>query len=158
VCADVQPAWLYKDGATLAKILPSSRIRWFQPYRSWLKYTTIGGGSDHMLRYDSLESTNPWNPWLGIWVCLTRATERGSKIEPDEALTREQALRLYTINNAYLHHEEKRKGSLEIGKLADLIVIDRDVLRCPVDDVRKTRVLLTVVGGKIVFERKEKAD
>jgi predicted amidohydrolase YtcJ len=155
VCADVQPAWLYKDGPTLARILTAERIRWFQPYRTWLEYTVIGGGSDHMLRYDSLDSTNPWNPWLGMWVCLTRATERGKPLVPGEALTREQAIRLYTINNAYLHNEEKSKGSLEVGKLGDLIVVDRDVLRCPVDDVRKTRVLLTVVGGKVVYQRKE---
>jgi predicted amidohydrolase YtcJ len=154
VCADVQPAWLYKDGHTLAKMLTAERIRWFQPYKSWLKYTTIGGGSDHMLRYDSLDSTNPWNPWLGIWVCLTRATERGKPLLPDEALTREEALRLYTINNAFLHNEEKTKGTIEVGKLADLILVDRDVLKCPVDDVKSTKVLLTVVGGKVVFERK----
>ncbi len=46
VCADVQPAWLYKDGATLARVLGKERIRWFQPYKSWLQFTTIGGGSD----------------------------------------------------------------------------------------------------------------
>jgi predicted amidohydrolase YtcJ len=154
VCADVQPAWLYKDGNTLAKMLRPERVRWFQPYKTWLKYTTIGGGSDHMLRYDSLDSTNPWNPWLGIWVCLTRATERGKPLEPNEALTREEALRLYTINNAYLHNEEKVKGTIEVGKLADLIVVDRDVLKCPVDDVRKAKVLFTIVGGKVVYERK----
>jgi predicted amidohydrolase YtcJ len=154
VCADVQPAWLYKDGSTLAKILPESRIRWFQPYKSWLSYTVIGGGSDHMLRYDSLDSTNPWNPWLGLWVALTRKTERAAGVlVPDEKLTREEALRMYTIHNAYLNREEKRKGSLEVGKLADLIVVDRDVLTCPIDDVRDTRVLLTVVGGKVVYER-----
>jgi hypothetical protein len=72
-----------------------------------------------------------------------------------EALTREQALRLYTANNAYLHNEEKIKGTIEVGKLGDLIVIDRDVLTCPVADVRHTKVLLTVVGGTVVFERKE---
>jgi predicted amidohydrolase YtcJ len=155
VCADVQPAWLYKDGHTLARLLSADRVRWFQPYKTWLEYTVIGGGSDHMLRYDSLDSTNPWNPWLGIWVALRRATERGQPLVPGEALTREQAIRLYTINNAYLHNEEKKKGSLEVGKLGDLILVDRDVLRCPVDDVRKTRVLLTVVGGKVVHERKE---
>jgi predicted amidohydrolase YtcJ len=153
VCADVQPAWLYKDGSTLAKILPAPRVRWFQPYKSWLAYTVIGGGSDHMLRYDSLDSTNPWNPWLGVWVALTRKTERAGVLVPEEKLTREQALRLYTTNNAYLHHEEAWKGSLEVGKLADLILIDRDVLTCPEDDVRGTRVLLTVVGGKVVYER-----
>jgi predicted amidohydrolase YtcJ len=150
VCADVQPAWLYKDGHTLAKVLGPERIRWFQPYKTWLEYTVIGGGSDHMLRYDSLESTNPWNPWLGLWVALKRQTERGGVLVPEERLTREQALRLYTINNASLNHEEKLKGSLEVGKLGDLILIDRDVLSCPVDDVRHTKVLLTVVGGKVV--------
>jgi predicted amidohydrolase YtcJ len=155
VCADVQPAWLYKDGETLRRVLGKERVRWFQPYKSWLRSTVIGGGSDHMIRLDPLESTNPWSPWLGIWVALTRATERGAALLPEERLTREQALRLYTVNNAYLHHEEKDKGTLETGKLADLIVVDRDVLSCPVDQVRGTRVLLTVVGGKVVHERKE---
>ena len=155
VCADVQPAWFYKDGTTLYRVLGEKRVRWFQPYKSWLEYTTIGGGSDHMIRYDSLEATNPWNPWLAIWVTLARTTERGDTLFPEERLTREQAIRLYTINNAYLHHEEKEKGSLEVGKLGDLIMIDRDLLTCPVDAVRDTKVLLTVVGGKVVYERKE---
>jgi predicted amidohydrolase YtcJ len=155
VVADVQPAWLYKDGHTLQKVLGDERVRWFQPYKSWLKYTTIGGGSDHMLRYDSLDSTNPWNPWLAIWTTLERATERGGVPVPDEKLTREEAIRLYTINNAYLTHEEKVKGSLEAGKLADFILIDRDIMTCPLRDLRDTRVLMTVMGGKVVYERKE---
>jgi predicted amidohydrolase YtcJ len=154
VCADVQPAWLWKDGTTLLNVLGKERVRWFQPYKSWLEHTTIGGGSDHMIKLDSLEATNPWNPWLGIWVALARATERGTILNPEERLTREQALRLYTINNAYLHHEEKEKGSLEVGKLGDLIVIDRDILTCPLNDVPLTKVLYTIVGGKVVYEQK----
>jgi predicted amidohydrolase YtcJ len=154
VCADIQPAWLYKDGNTLLKVLGPERMRWFQPYKSWMEYTTIGGGSDHMLRFDPLDSTNPWSPWLGIWETLTRQLERGGVLEPNEKLTREQALRLYTINNAYLNREEKEKGSLEVGKLADLIVVDRDILTCPVDEIRDTKVLTTIVGGKVVYERK----
>ena len=152
VCADVQPAWLYKDGNTLLKVLGPERMRWFQPYKSWLEYTTIGGGSDHMLRFDPFGSTNPWSPWLGIWETLTRTLERGGVLEPNEVLTREQALRLYTINNAYLNREEKEKGSLEVGKLADLIIVDRDVLTCPVNDIRDTKVLTTIVGGKVVYQ------
>jgi predicted amidohydrolase YtcJ len=151
--ADVQPAWLWKDGETLRKVLGPERIRWFQPYKSWLAYTVVGGGSDHMLRFDSINSTNPWNPWLGIWVAITRQTERGGVLQPDECLTREDALRMYTIHNAYICHEEKVKGSLEVGKLGDFILIDRDVLTCPVNDIRDTKVMLTVVGGKVVFER-----
>ncbi len=154
VCADVQPAWFYKDGTTLFKVLGPERVRWFQPYKSWLEHTTIGGGSDHMLAYDSLKSTNPWNPWLGIAITLDRVTERGIELFPEEKLTREQAIRLYTINNAYLHHEESQKGSLEPGKYGDVIVIDRDILTCPEKDVAQTKVLLTVVNGKVVFERK----
>ncbi len=107
-----------------------------------------------MLRFDPINSTNPWDPWLGIAVALHRTTERGTVLFPEEALTREQAIRLYTINNAYITHEEKKKGSLEVGKLGDLILIDRDVLTCPVKDVAGTQVLMTVVGGKVVWERK----
>ena len=70
VCADVQPVWLYKDGDALQKVLGDKRMRWFQPYKTWMEYTTIGGGSDHMVKLDSLEATNPWNPWLGMWTTL----------------------------------------------------------------------------------------
>lgn len=153
VVADVQPAWLYKDGATLQRVLGDARVKWFQPYKSWLKYTTVGGGSDHMLKLDPRASTNPWDPWLGLHVAITRKTQAGTVLNADEQLTREQALRLYTINNAYLHHEEGEKGSLEVGKLADFIIIDRDYLTCPVDDILTTRVLKTFVGGRAVFER-----
>jgi predicted amidohydrolase YtcJ len=155
VCADVQPAWLWKDGTTLQRVLGDRRMRWFQPYRTWLKYTTIGGGSDHMIKLDPHDAINPWSPWLGMAVALARVTERRTVLTPEERLTREEAIRLYTINNAYLNGEEKEKGSLEVGKLGDLIVIDQDVLTCPVQAVADTRVLYTVVGGKVVYEHKE---
>lgn len=155
VCADVQPAWLYKDGGTLARYLGKERVRWFQPYKSWLKYTTVGGGSDHMLKFDSLQSTNPWNPWLGLETAITRRLEDGQVLMPEERLSREDALRMYTIHNCFLGREEKEKGTLEAGKLADLIVIDRDYLTCPERSLAQTRVLMTMVGGKVVFERKE---
>jgi predicted amidohydrolase YtcJ len=154
VCADVQPAWLYKDGHTLDRVLGKERIRWFQPYKSWLKYTTIGGGSDHMIKLDPRKATNPWDPWLGIEVAITRKLESGEVLIPEECLSREEALRMYTINNAYLGHEEADKGTLERGKLADLIMIDRDYMTCPANEIGATQVLLTVVGGKTVFERK----
>jgi predicted amidohydrolase YtcJ len=155
VCADVQPAWLYKDGDTLHRVLGKERTRWFQPYKSWLKYTTIGGGSDHMIKLDPRKATNPWDPWLGIQVAVTRATESGQVLFPEECLTRMEALRLYTINNAYLHHEEKDKGTLEPGKLADLIIVDRDYLTCPAASIGETRVLKTIVGGRVVYERND---
>lgn len=155
IVADMQPAWLYKDGASLMKTLGEPRMKWFMPLKSWWDAgLTIGGGSDHMVILDSIDATNPWNPWLGMWVALTRQTERGGVLNPNERLSCEQAIRFYTINNAKLNFEESKKGSLEPGKFADLILIDRDVSKCAVDDVRSTKVRLTMVGGKIVWEAK----
>ncbi|MCS7015081.1 MAG: amidohydrolase [Gemmatales bacterium] len=152
VVADVQPVWLWKDGSTLLRILGKERLRWFQPYKSWLRYTVIGGGSDHMLKFDPFLSTNPWNPWLGIYTAVARITEWGDILYPEERLTREEALKLYTVNNAYLTHEEKIKGTLEVGKLADLIVLDRDVLTCDARLIPFTKVLYTFVGGRLVYQ------
>ena len=155
VGADLQPAWLWKDTRTLLKVLGPKRMAWFHPYRKWLDAgLTIGGGSDHMIRLDPVESTNPWDPWLGIWVAVTRRTEGSEVLNPDQRLTRAEALRFYTINNARLHFEEKDKGTIEPGKLADLILVDRDPLTCPEDDLRTTRVVWTMVGGKLVFGTK----
>jgi predicted amidohydrolase YtcJ len=154
IVADMQPAWLYKDGARLVKTLGHRRMHWFQPLRSWLeKGLTIGGGSDHMVGLDSLTATNPWNPWLGMWIALTRQTEGGGVHQREQRLTREQAIRFYTINNARLNFEERIKGSLETGKYADLILIDRDPTKCSIDEVQSTKVLMTMVGGKIVHDR-----
>jgi predicted amidohydrolase YtcJ len=152
VGADLQPAWLYKDTRTLLKVLGPRRMDWFHPYRKWLDAgVTIGGGSDHMIRMDPIRATNPWDPWLGIWVAATRQSEGVGVFQPDQRLTRIEALRLYTINNARLHFEELDKGTIEPGKLADLILVDRDPLSCPDDQLADTRVLWTVVGGKTVF-------
>ncbi len=87
VVADVQPAWLYKDGDALKKVLGERRMEDFFPLKSWFKHhIVVGGGSDHMVQFDSIKSTNPWNPWLGMWVALTRKTERGSVDKPEQCL------------------------------------------------------------------------
>ena len=152
VGADLQPAWVWKDTRTLLAVLGPRRLEWFHPYRKWLDAgLTIGGGSDHMVRLDALEATNPWDPWLGIWVAVTRRTEGAGVLNPDQRLTRTEALRFYTVNNARLHFEEEEKGTIEPRKLADLVLVDRDPLTCSEDDLRTTRVLWTMVGGKVVY-------
>ena len=155
IAADIQPVWLYKDASSLMKTLGEKRMKYFLPLKTWFdKGLIIGGGSDHMVKLDSLDATNPWNPWLGMWISLTRQTEQGQEIFPKEKLSREEAIRLYTINNCYLNFEESKKGSLEPGKYADLIMIDKDILKCPIDEIRQTKVLITIVGGKTVWEAK----
>src|SRR5258708_4676528 len=111
----------------------------------------VGGGSDHMQKIGSLRSINPYNPFLGMWITLTRQPRwTDQPLHPEQRISREQAIRLYTINNAYLTFEEKEKGSLEKGKLAHLIVLDRDILSCPEDDVRKIPGERTHLGGRVV--------
>jgi len=155
VGADLQPAWLWKDTRTLLAVLGPERMAWFHPYRKWLDAgVTIGGGSDHMIRMDAIESTNPWDPWLGIWVAVTRNAEGTAVLNPDQRLSRIEALRFYTINNAKLHSEDREKGTIEPGKLADLILVDRDPLTCSNEALRDTKVLRTMVGGTLVYEGK----
>ena len=150
IVADLQPAWLWLDGATLLKQFGDARLAYFQPYKTLIAAGVMaGGGSDHMQKIGSLRSINPYNPFWGMWITLTRAPRwMEGKLHPEQIITREQAIQLYTINNAYLMFQEKEKGSLEAGKLADFIVLDRDILTCPVDEVRNIRVEQTYLGGK----------
>jgi predicted amidohydrolase YtcJ len=156
IVADLQPAWLLLDGATLEKQFGDQRLRYFQPYKTLAELgVVVGGGSDHMQKIGSLRSNNPYNPFLGMWITLARQPRWTDKpLHPEERITREQAIRFYTINNAFLTFGEKDKGSLEPGKLADLAVLDRDILRCPLDQVKDTQVLRTYLGGKLVYERR----
>lgn len=152
VIANVQPAWFYKDADAMKYILGNERIKTFHPYQSMIKGgVTLCGGSDHMVKLDANTSINPYNPFLAMWSIITRTTEKGSVICPEEAITREQALKMYTINNAYTTFEESIKGSLEIGKLADMVVLSNDFLTCPVDQIKEIQSELTLVGGKIVY-------
>jgi hypothetical protein len=156
IVADLQPAWLWMDGATLEKQFGDERLRYFQPYKTLAEQgVMVGGGSDHMQKIGSLRSNNPYNPFLGMWITLTRQPRwTGKPLHAEERITREQAIRLYTINNAFLTFEEKEKGSIEAGKLADLAVLDRDILRCPLDEIKDTQVERTYLGGKLVHQRR----
>ena len=156
VAADIQPAWLYLDTRTLSAQFGYDRLRYFQPLRSLFEAGSIaGGGSDHMQKIGSLRSVNPYNPFLGMWTTITRRAKwHEGRLHPEEALSREQAIRFYTINNAYILFLDDRVGSLEEGKRADLIVLDRDLLTCPVDDIKDARVLRTYVDGQMIYRRK----
>jgi predicted amidohydrolase YtcJ len=155
VVADIQPAWLYLDTRTLAGHFGYERLRWFQPLRSIFKAGAIaGGGSDHMQKIGSMRSINPYNPFLGMATTITRnAKWFEGPLHPEESLTREQAIRFYTINNAHLLFSEDQLGSLEPGKLADFIVLDTDLLACGMEEFVNTQVVRTYLGGKLVFRR-----
>ena len=109
-----------------------------------------------MQKVGSLRSINPYNPFLGMATAITRRAKwYPGALHPEEALTREQAIRFYTLNNAWLLFKEDKLGSLEPGKLADFVVLDTDLLACKVDQIAKTKVLRTYVDGKLVFSSRK---
>src|SRR5206468_6521189 len=128
-------------------------MRYFQPLRTIFDNGAVaGGGSDHMQKLGSLRSINPYNPFLGMGTAVSRrAKDYEGQLHPEEALTREQAIRFYTINNAQVLRCEDKLGSLERGKLADLVVLDTDLLTCPEEKIGATQVLSTYVGGKLFY-------
>lgn len=153
VCVDTQPAWYYKDADVLASVLGEDRFRPFIGLAEWIKGgVRVAVNTDHMLGLDPDASLNPFNPFLTLYVAVTRRTEGGHVIGPEQAVSREQALRMMTADAAYLSFDEDRKGSIEVGKLGDLAVLSEDFMACPPERIRDIRVVATVLGGKVVYE------
>ncbi len=150
---DIQPAWLYLDGRTLTAHFGYERMAWFQPLRALFAAGAVaGGGSDHMQKLGSRRSINFYDPWLGMWVAMSRqARWLEQPLHPEHALSRVEAIRFYTINNAYLLLAEQDLGSLEPGKLADFIVLADDILTCPLEKVPDIQVESTWIGGRQVW-------
>ncbi|HEV2387629.1 MAG TPA: amidohydrolase [Candidatus Acidoferrales bacterium] len=113
--------------------------------RDWLAAgLKVGVGTDWTLM--------PPNPFEVLSFLVTRKNRYGELVGPDQRISRQDALRLATMGNAYITFEENTKGSIEVGKLADFAVLDRDYLAIPEDDIKNIKVLRTVVGGKVVFQ------
>lgn len=93
------------------------------------------------------------NPLKGFYAAVVRETVDGAPFFPGQRMTREEALRSYTINNAYAAFEEPFKGSLEVGKLGDIVVLDRNILTVPVEELAEAQVDLTVLGGEVRYAR-----
>lgn len=120
---------------------------WGLPLRDWLDAgLTVTGGSDN-----PAVVYNPEQPFLGQYSALTGNTLAGVLL-PGQTVTREEMLRMYTINVAYSCWQEDIRGSIEPGKLADMVVVDRDILNCADEEVKDLQVLQTYVGGELVFE------
>jgi len=148
ILPDIQPAWLYRDADALLYWLGSRKMKNFQPWHSMLqKGIQLCAGSDHMSGTDPDTSVNPYNPWLGMYAFCSRQSDKGTRHGKTEALTREDAIRAYTVNNAYKSGEENRKGSITAGKLADFIVLASDPFTCGIDEVKEIRPVHTFIDG-----------
>ena len=125
------------------------RAGWCTPVRAVLdRGIPAGAGTDAPVAH--------WNPFVALWWMVTRRVEvRGqitAPLGPDQAVSRQQALRLYTTGSAAVDFMEDRAGSLEAGKLADLVVLSDDYLTVPEDRIRDLRSTLTMVDGRIVHQ------
>lgn len=94
----------------------------------------------------------PLNPFPSLYATETRRLKDGTEFFPEQAMTRTEALQSYTINAAYAAFEESSKGTLSPGKLADMIIVDRDLRSCSADELRDAKVLTTILGGQLVYE------
>lgn len=146
-----QPAWHYMDGDILKKVLDGETMRSFLPYKEYLDMGIhAASGSDHMIKYDSLLSQNPYNPYLALYNMVTRKTILGTAVGEKQAISRYDALAMYTKYASYVSFDENIKGTLEVGKLADFAVLSHDYFSCPEEDIKAIHSVMTVVDGEVV--------
>ena len=140
-----QPSFLYYLGDSYYENVGKERSKWLKPHRAWIdEGVMVGAGTD--------SPVTPYPPFVSLWTAIARRSEvKGTQMGTEQKVTREEAIRMYTVNGAYLTFEEDLKGSLEPGKLADIVIIDRDIMSCPEDDIKETKVLRTILGGKTIY-------
>jgi predicted amidohydrolase YtcJ len=146
VIPSVQPYHAIDDGRWAEKRIGPVRIKTTYPFR-----TLLDTGA--RLVFGSDWSVAPLSPILGIHAAVTRATIDGRNERgwvPEQKITVEEAVRAYTSSCAYAEFAESQKGTLEIGKLADVVVLSEDIFRIAPDEIQKTNVVYTIVGGRVV--------
>lgn len=151
VIASMQPLHSYPDEDTLD--VWAHNIGPDRASRAWVwKSIALDGGR---FTFGSDWPVVTLNPWEGIQTAVTRQTSDGKPADgfcPSQKLTVAQSVEGYTIDAAYAGHLEKFEGSLETGKVADVIIVDRNIFEIDPHTINETKVVLTIVGGKIVYE------
>lgn len=136
---------LYLAAPSLKSYWGEKRTAWMTPLRAYLDAgIPIASGTD--------SAVVPYPPLWTLYHFITRNTISGGVVGPDQRIGREEALRAATIGNAYLTFEENIKGTIEAGKLADLVVLAEDILTCPEKSIETMKVIMTIVGGKVVYQ------
>jgi predicted amidohydrolase YtcJ len=141
----INPPFLYYMGDSFVASLGPERAGRMKPARSYLEAgVPLAGSSD--------STVSDYNPFVGIATMVRRRTISGHLLDQDERLSREEAVRLYTGGGAYALRRERRWGSLQPGRWADLVVLDRDIMTCPEEEIMSIKPLCTVLGGETVYE------
>jgi hypothetical protein len=148
VIASVQPYHAYDDGRWAEKKIGKERARYTYPFKSLLD-----GGA--VLAFGSDWTVAPLDPISGIYAAVTRATSDGKNPGgwvPEEKISIEDAIKGYTTGGAFAEFAERDKGAIRSGMLADFVVLDKDLLKVPAERLMDVRVVLTIVGGKVVYD------
>ncbi|MBN1161083.1 MAG: amidohydrolase [Dehalococcoidales bacterium] len=140
-----QPPFIYYNGERYLATVPKTQQPWLYRIRSPLEAGIVVAGSS-----DSPVVTA--DPLAGIYAAVTRRAENGQVLLPEERITVEQALALYTVNAAYSSFEEKTRGSIAPGKLADMVILSGDPTRVPPEKIKDIKVEMTIIGGEVVWE------
>jgi predicted amidohydrolase YtcJ len=147
IAAVLQPTFIYWEGDLLFRDVGERRAQNYKPARKYLdRGIVVTSSSD-------VTSTVSANPFVALYALVTRKNKIGQEIAPHEAISREEALRTYTEAGAWLTREEQLKGTIEVGKLADMAVLDRDYFAAPDEEIKDIQVDVTIVGGEVVWER-----
>jgi hypothetical protein len=149
VIASVQPYHCIDDGVWAEKRIGPERIKTTHPYKSLLK-------NDAVVAFGTDWPVAPLNPLFGIYAAVTRETVDGKNPDgwiPEEKISVEDAIRCYTLNAAYASYEEKIKGSIEVGKLADFVMLSDDILSIDPVKIKDVVVEMTIFNGEIVYAK-----
>ena len=149
VRVDLQNNFMWDKAATVERFLGKEKANRACSTKRMVDHMgigSIGAGTDYPV--------NTYNPFVNMYVMVTRKDKNGVVYGANQAITREEALRLYTNGSAAYSFKENVKGSIEPGKLADLVVISHNILTCPEESMKDIQAVMTIVDGKIVYERK----
>jgi predicted amidohydrolase YtcJ len=147
VVVSTQPAFIRIGGGYWADVFGPERAGRLMVTREWLE-----GGVPLALGSDA--PTGPWyTPQMTLAEAVARVDYNDQQLAPEQALTIQEALRAHTMGSAYAAHEEEIKGSIEAGKLADLVVWSQDPYTTPIQELWQLPVDLTLVGGQVVYQR-----
>lgn len=143
--AVIQPTFLYWEGDMIFRDVGQARAANYKPARKFLnQQIPLAANSD-------IPSTVSVNPFVALYALVTRKNNLGNRVAPDQAISRTEALRAYTIGGTWLTREEKVKGTIEPGKVADLVIIDRDYFAVAAEQIKEINVRSTMVGGRQVW-------
>jgi len=143
--ASIGFCYLVGNRHTVALGPGSERLCRYYPMRSFQEYGIVAGANS--------DSIGPNWPLAHIYGMVTRKAKNGEELCPAQAISVMDAIRVSTYNGAYLEGLEDKKGSIEPGKLADMVIINKDILTCDPDELKDFKVLTTIVGGEIVYQR-----